>query len=137
MRQFNPLVLCAFLLMFVLGACNNSNAPLAIESVTFHRDDGSGGPGEEVKAFKPADRVFHAEIKLNKIEKDLKARLVWTAVDTAGGKNIEVGAADVAVGLANNISGKLELPQDWPVGAYKLDILLNGQPAKSVQFKVE
>ena len=64
-------------------------------------------------------------------------KLVWVAVDTSGGQNIDIAESEFTALAANIINGEVELPDDWPVGAYRLDIYLNDEVAKSVEFVVE
>jgi hypothetical protein len=132
-------LLCLFCLLVIWGAVacgGGSSEPLAVQTVTLHRDDGAGKPGDKVDSFTPKDHIFHAKIQLNRIESGLKAKLVWIAVDTTEGKNVEVAQTEFSSLAVNQIDGKVELPNDWPAGKYRLDIYLNDKVAKSVEFSV-
>jgi ABC-type glycerol-3-phosphate transport system substrate-binding protein len=117
----------------VLAACSGASSPLAVQKVTFSTTEG----GEAVTSFKPSDRIFYAAIELNRIDTGLKAKIVWTAVETSQGANVEVAQKEFSSLLANNIKAQVELPNDWPTGKYKLDIYLNGTLAKSAEFSVQ
>jgi hypothetical protein len=128
-----------FLLLVTLAAltaCSGSSEPVKIDSVTLARDDGNGNAGEAVTSFKPTDHIFHATVKLNRIETGLKVKLSWIAVDAGGTKDTEIDHAEFTSLAANVINGKIELPNDWPTGKYRLDIYLNDKLAQSVDFTV-
>jgi hypothetical protein len=76
-------------------------------------------------------------VELNRIETGLKVKLVWIAVDAGGEKNFEIDHAEFTSLAVNIVNGQIELPNDWPVGKYRLDIYLNDALAKSVDFAVE
>lgn len=133
MRFFRPVVL-GIIVCFLLSACSGGGSgPLAVQKVTLSRTEG----GEAVTSFSPTDRIFYAAIELNRIETGLTAKTVWTAVDTAGGQNVEIAQKEFSSLAANIIKAEVELPRDWPAGKYKLDISLNGTIAKTVEFTVQ
>ncbi|MCU0506757.1 MAG: hypothetical protein MUE82_13540 [Chloroflexi bacterium] len=115
-----------------LSACGDSG-PLAVKNVTLSTTEG----GAATTTFSPSDHVIHAAIELNRIEPGLTARTVWTAVDTEAGQGIEVASNEFSSLAANTIQAKLELPNDWPTGTYKLDVYLNGSLATSVDYSVQ
>ena len=135
-RRFILLALAAGL-MLGAAACGGSTGPVAVQSVRLARDDGNGEPGNTVTAFAPSDHVFHAVVELNRIEAGLKVKLSWLAVDAGGEKNFEIDSTEFTSLAANVVNGRIELPQDWPVGKYRLDIYLNDALAKSVEFPVQ
>lgn len=104
--------------------------------MTLARDDGSGNAGETVTSFKPSDHTFHAHVELNRIETGLKVKLAWVAVDTSEGKNVAIADKEFTALAANVVDGQLSLPNDWPVGKYRLDVYLNDTLAQSVDFTV-
>jgi hypothetical protein len=115
-----------------LSACGDSG-PLAVKNVALSTTEG----GAATTTFSPSDHVIHAAIELNRIEPGLTARTVWTAVDTEAGQGIEVASNEFSSLAANTIQAKLELPNDWPTGTYKLDVYLNGSLATSVDYSVQ
>lgn len=131
------LFLALIALVSLLASACGSSEPVAIESVTLSRDDGSGSPGETVTAFSPSDRVFHATIQLNRIETGLKVKLAWIAVDAGGAQNELIDESEFTGLAVNTINGQIELPQDWPTGKYRLDIFLNDELKRSVDFTVD
>ena len=114
-----------------------SSGPVAVQNVRLARDNGSGEAGETVTGFSPSDHVFHAVVELNRIETGLKVKLAWVAVDAGGEQGFEIDSTEFTSLAANVVNGRIELPNDWPVGSYRLDIYLNDTLAKSVEFTVE
>jgi|GEM_PF-4844618 len=107
--------------------------PLVVESVVISTTEGGAG----AKAFPAAEHKLFVKAQLNRMQTGLTGKLVWTAVDTSAGKNIEVYSVDLNSGVANVINGNISLPKDWPTGSYKLDIYLMGALAKTETFTIE
>ncbi|HEV8635389.1 MAG TPA: hypothetical protein VG370_14275 [Chloroflexota bacterium] len=130
-------VAVALVLVAALAACGGSPAgPLAVESVAFMRDDG-GKPGATVTSFKPSDHILHAQAKLNQTTTNFNGKIAWVAVDTEAGAGIPITETNVSGLAANTISSKLELPQDWPVGKYRVDFYQGDTLLKSGEFTVQ
>ena len=104
-----------------------------MQKVTLSTSEG----GSAVTAFKPTDHIFYAAIELNRVDAGLTAKTVWTAVDTTDGQNVEIAQKEFSSLAANLIKAQVELPRDWPLGKYKLDVSLNGTLAKTVEFTVQ
>ncbi|MCU0753772.1 MAG: hypothetical protein MUE46_01450 [Xanthomonadales bacterium] len=47
--------------------------------------------------------------------------------ETAAGSDWEVAKADFGALVADQITTHVVLPQDWPIGRYRLDLLMGGQ----------
>jgi hypothetical protein len=119
-----------------LASCGKSG-PTTVESITIMRDDGSGKAGETVESLKPSDKIFHAAVKLDKGD-DAKVKADLIAVDTPAGQNIPVLSKDYDLGgISNTVDLTFSMENDWPAGTYKIDVSLNGKPAKSREFKIE
>jgi hypothetical protein len=132
-------VAVALVLVAVLAACGGggSAGPLAVESVAFMRDDGSGKPGATVTSFKPSDRILHAKAQLNQMATGFNGKIVWIAVDTEAGANIPIAEVPLAGLAANVLNSQLELPSDWPVGKYRVDFYSGDTVLKSGEFTVQ
>jgi hypothetical protein len=131
MQRRSIMIVLAMIVSIVLSACGGAG-PLAVQSVTLSKTEG----GAAVTAFSSTDRTFYATIELNRIETGLTAKVIWLAVDTTAGQNIEVAQKEFTSLLVNVINANIEMPRDWPIGKYKLDIYLNGSLAKTVEFPV-
>lgn len=129
---FRPAVMGILVCVF-FSACSSGGDPLSVQKVTLSRSEG----GEALTSFSPTDRTLYAAIELSRIETGLTAKTVWTAVDTAGGQNVEIASKEFSSLAINTIKAQVELPRDWPTGKYKLDIYLSGTIAKTVEFTVQ
>jgi hypothetical protein len=132
MRCLPPVVVAILAAALALSACGGGG-PLAVQSVALSTTEG----GTATTTFSPSDYVIHAAIELNRIESGLTAKVVWTAVDTSAGQDIEVAQKEFTGVVANQIKAQVELPNEWPTGTYKLDVYLNGSLAKTVDFTVQ
>jgi hypothetical protein len=132
MRRLAFLVIAVIVTSMTLSACGGGG-PLAVQSVTLSNTSG----GTSTTTFSPTDHIIYAAVQLNRIETGLTAMVVWTAVDTSAGQNVEVARKEFTGLAVNVIQAQVELPQDWPTGKYKLDIYLNSSLSKTVEFTVQ
>ena len=110
---------------------------IGVASIALMRDDGSGEPGDVVQSFTPADRKMHFEVKTTGLlSPGSKVKWVFTAVDTTEGKNLQITTVETDVLVANDLTATLTLDRDWPVGTYKADVTINGEPLTIVNFTV-
>ena len=151
--KHHPAWLAAGLLVFVVLACNlsknsnsnsnsNSSGDLgsgqAIKDVHMAKDDGNGAPGDETDSFAPGDRTIHCVATLNNAKSGTKMKFSWWIVDADGTKNKAIKDIDYTTGAIENvIHGHLTLPQDWPVGKYKVQIFVNGDLDRTVLYSVK
>ena len=62
----------------------------------------------------------------------------WWIVDADGTQNKKIKDIDYSTKtLENVIHGHLTLPQDWPKGKYKVQVYVNGDLDKTVNYTVE
>jgi len=153
----HPAWLAAGLLLFVVLACNvgknansnsnsNSNSNrevvdmgsgIAIKEIHMAKDDG-GKPGDRADSFEPGDRTIHSVATLKEAKSGTKMRFSWWIVDADGTQNKKIKDIDYTTGtLENIINGHLTLPQDWPKGQYKVQVYVNGDLDKTVNYTVE
>ena len=154
----NPVWLAAGLLLFVVLACNlgkksanvstnrntppespssNANPTGAIKELHMAKDDGKGDPGDETTVFGPGDRTIHCVVKLAEAKSGTKMKFSWFIVDAEGAKNEKIRDIDYTTrALDSIVHGHLTLPQDWPSGKYRVDVFVNGNLEKSVQYSV-
>lgn len=158
--KHHPAWLAVGLLVFVVLACNlgkntntnsNSNANsnsnsstdpdlgsgTAIKEIHMAKDDGNGAPGTETDSFAPGDRTVHCVATLRESKSGTAMRFSWWIVDADGSKNQKVKDIDYKTrALENIVHGHLTLPQDWPVGKYKVQIYVNGDLDKTAFYSV-
>lgn len=101
------------------------------------RDDGSGRAGQRVSGFRPKDNPLHCVVSLNKPRAGVRVRFVWTAVD-AGGERERVLADAEYVTRAGEARayGAASLPREWPRGRYRVQVMLNGRVARTLDFNI-
>ena len=99
---------------------------------------------EPVKSFKPDD-TFAVLVFLSEPKAGTKVKAVWTIVDAGGmeDKQLQVKKVELTpetiegVKEANRINFSLTHDDPYPAGDYKVDIYLNGELAKTVEFKIK
>ena len=110
----------------------------AIEKLHMAKDDGKGDPGDETNAFSPGDRTIHCVAKLANAKAGTTMKFSWFIVDAGGSKNEKVKDIDYTTGaLENIVHGHLTLPQDWPIGKYRVEVFVNGNLEKTAQYSVK
>ncbi len=142
------LFLSALLLAGLMTACSQATpetpeaaalrvAPIGISAIAFYRDNGKGEPGEEVEEFKSSERIFHVKARLNRPEVGgITVKVVLVAVDTSAGKDVIIEEVVFKGLLTNQATSKLELPRDWPVGRYRVDVYLNDRLVSNEEFHI-
>ena len=110
---------------------------VGIESVELMVDDG-GEPGDVVESFAPGDRVQHFKVHLDEMKVGQHEWLVeFWADETDAGNGIKVTDFKTDGLLANTIDAKIELPRDWPIGSYRLDVSMDGEKIGSHGYTVQ
>jgi hypothetical protein len=121
---------------------DESDNEVTIEKTVLAKETKEGY--DPVKSFKPDDNfavlVFLSEPKIG-----TKAKAVWTIVDAGGHqdekileKKIELTEKAVkGVEEANRINFVLSHDKPYPAGDYKVDIYLNDELEKSIEFKIK
>ena len=110
----------------------------AIDDLHMAKDDGKGDPGEETNAFSPGDRTIHCVAKLADGKAGTKMKFSWFIVDAGGSTNEKIKDIDYTTrGLENIVHGHLTLPQDWPIGKYRVEVFVNGNLEKTARYSVK
>jgi hypothetical protein len=119
-----------------------SESEVTIEKTVLAREQDDNF--EPVKSFKPDDN-FAVLVFLSEPKVGTKLKAVWTIVDAGEmqdkkllEKKIEL-TADAIKGVkeANRINFSLTHDNPYPAGDYKVEIYLNGELAKTVEFKIK
>lgn len=108
---------------------------LYVESIKLFRDS-NGDPGEEVTGFAPSDQAFHAVAYVNKMNTGLKAKGELFAVETEGGSQ-SVASVEEEFGINNQVDFTFTLPRDWPKGKYRVDVTVENNEPKSIEFMIQ
>jgi hypothetical protein len=159
--KHHPAWLAAGLLIFVVLACNlgrrtanvnvnlNTNSqPVAetedmgpgnhIQDIHMARDNGRGAPGDETASFAPEDRMIHCVVKLKEAKRGTEMKFSWWIVDADGSKDQKIKDIDYTTRtLENIVHGHLSLPQDWPSGKYKVQVFVNGDLDRTINYSIQ
>jgi hypothetical protein len=154
--------LAAGLLLFAVIACNltknsnsnnnsknsntnkNTNAPtvnrpanaeIYVTSLTVGKEDNGKAT---TTIFAPEDHTVYANVTLNKPKSGTQVRFVWIAADVAGATNEELKPLDYTTrAFEKFVYGHLTWPKDWLKGKYRVDVYINGNLDKTVDYRVE
>lgn len=161
--KHHPAWLAAGLLIFVVLACNlgkragdnsnvnsNSNRESSAEAedsgsgtfikeIHMAKDNGRGAPAaDETSSFSPDDHTVHCVVKLKEAKSGTSMRFSWWIVDADGAQNQKIKDVDYTTRtLENIVHGHLTLPQDWPQGKYKVQVYVNGDLDRTVNYTVD
>ena len=114
-----------------------ANAEVYVNEINMAKDN-DGDPGVSADEFSPGDRTIHCVIMLNKAKGGTKIKFDWHAVDVAELGNSEIRSIDYTTRpFENKIHAHLTLQRDWPKGSYRVDVYINGNLDKQVNFMVE
>jgi|ERR1700730_2314270 len=121
-----------------------SDGEVTIEKTVLARNVEAEHKFEPVKSFTPDDE-FAVLVFLSEAKAGTKAKAVWTIVDAGGHedekileKKVELTAEGIkGVEEANRINFTLSHDKPFPTGDYKVDIYLNGELAKTIEFKIK
>ena len=114
-----------------------ANADVFVEKIYMAKDD-DGKPGDETDSFAAGDRTIHCVIELNKAKKGTKVRFIWKAVDVQGSRNEEIKTIDYTTNsFENKVRGHLTLPKDWPTGKYRVEVFINDDLDKTIDYTID
>lgn len=121
---------------------DESESEVTIEKTVLARKTEDGF--DPVKSFKPDD-TFAVLVLLSEPKIGTKLKAVWTIVDAGDmqdkkllERKIELTAEAIeGVKEANRINFSLSHDDPYPAGDYKVDIYLNGELAKTVEFRIK
>lgn len=109
----------------------------AVENILLCRDS-AGVPGPAVDRFRASDNPLHAVIQLSGVETGAKVRAELVAVDAGGEEDYTVAGEDLTVDMGGySATFTIGLPRPWPPGNYRIDVYLNGRPARALEFEIE
>ena len=102
------------------------------------KDNGRGAPADETSTFEAGDRTVHCVVKLKQAKGGTQMKFSWWIVDAEGSKNQKIKDIDYSTKpLENIVHGHLTLPQDWPIGKYKVQVYVNGDLDRTVEYAIE
>lgn len=112
-------------------------AKVEITRVYMARDNG-GEVGEEVESFSSSDRTQHCVVELNNGQAGTTIKFNWIAVDAGTLKDQPIKELEYTTkGQETKVHADLKLQQDWPEGDWKVEVYLNGQFVRSVEYQIK
>jgi hypothetical protein len=108
-----------------------------ITDVELARDDGTGRAGQRVTGFRAKDNPLHCIASLNKPRAGVRVRFVWVAVDAGGERERVIADAEYVTRPGEaRADGAASLPREWPKGRYRVQVVLNGRLARTLDFQI-
>ena len=98
----------------------------------------SKDPVNPTLVFQPSS-VFHAVVAIENAPAQTTFTAKWYVVDvgSASAPNTLVDSVDLTTDGTRNLDFDLKPATKWPVGTYRVDILVNGTLDQSVEFSVQ
>ncbi len=113
------------------------NEGVTIKSIVLKRDNGNNEAGDTVDQFLATDRTQYFEAETSRLlDAGTKVKWSFTAVKTTSGNDILIKDVTTDVLVANQLSAHISLPNDWPVGSYKVDVYFNDNLIKTLNYEV-
>lgn len=126
--SFRPLLLCVVL---ALAGCS-PGVPLQVKTLQLGRSlNPDNSVGTHTTRFKPDDTIYVALLSEEPGEGTVTVRWMF------GGQVVSEAKKDVSYMRPAATEFHLQNSGGFPSGEYRVDILVNGQPAGSREFRVE
>lgn len=126
--SFRPLLLCVVL---TLAGCS-PGVPLQVKTLQLGRSlNPDNSVGTHTTRFKPDDTIYVALLSEEPGEGTVTVRWMF------GGQVVSEAKKDVSYMRPAATEFHLQNSGGFPSGEYRVDILVNGQPAGSREFRVE
>lgn len=140
MKIFLAVFLCLFFgfNVFSQDESNENKEEIGVEEISLARDDGSGEAGETTNVFMTTDVPIHCFVQLVST-KSVVVKMNFVAVKAEGLKS-ETKIVTVVYktnGKGNQVNFNASPATIWSAGAYRVDILIDGKFAKSLEFEIK
>ncbi len=127
------IMLVLSVLALAMLACEFSASTANIQNARMAFDEEGTQP---TTTFGPGD-VFYCNVDLQNAPDDTVIKAVWTAVDVEGEEpNTLIDESELTTG-SGMVNFQLTNSNAWPVGKYKVDLYLNDELKKTVEFQVQ
>ena len=128
-----PILLALTVLFLSALACEFSASTAKISDAWMSTDEDGA---ERVTAF-AQDAVFYAQVDLKNAPDDTALKAVWTAVEAQDTEpNFLINETEFVNG-SGQVHFTLSNDNLWPTGKYKVEIYMNDQLAKTIEFEVQ
>jgi len=111
-----------------------SGAETGVSAISLARDDGYGKPGEPSTSFTSTDVPIYCLIELKSTKAvTVKMNFVAASADNKTIVTVSYKTSGKQNGITFTASPNREV---WAAGKYRVDILLDGKTAKSLEFEI-
>lgn len=119
--------------MLSMFACGFSASTANIKEAQLAKDPQANQP---TTVFSPND-IFYCVVELANAPDDTTVKAAWTAVQAEGADpNTFIDESELTSG-SGNLQFNLSNTNPWPRGTYKVDLYLNGELDRTLEFAVE
>lgn len=121
------------MVMLSMFACSFSASTANIKEATMAKD----ADGNEPATVFGQDNVFYCVVELANAPDDTTVKAAWTAIDVAGAEpNTFIDETELTTG-SGSLHFDLTNTGPWPIGTYKVDLYLNGELDRTLEFSVQ
>lgn len=133
MRKHNFILVAALATLLLASlACGFSVSTANIKDAYMARD----GDGNEKTTTFAQDEKFYCIVELANAPDDTVVKAVWYAVEAEGTEpNLKIDEASLTTG-DGTLTFDLTNDMLWPLGKYKVELYINDELAKTVEFEV-
>ncbi len=140
MKVFLTLSLCLFFGFSVFAQSDKveNKEEITVEEISLARDDGKGGVGEISDNFLTTNVPIHCFVRLSSV-KAVEVKMNFVAVKA---ENLRPESKVVTVSFKtgdkqDSVNFTASPETVWAAGNYRIDILLDGKLAKSLEFEIK
>ncbi|MFZ0544484.1 MAG: hypothetical protein WAM60_03565 [Candidatus Promineifilaceae bacterium] len=135
MRYSLKVPFLAFCLLILASlACSGSFSTANISDAYLSKDDAGDQP---TIVFAPTDTTVYLQVQLSNAPDDTTVKAVWTAVSVTGEEpNLLIDETTLTGGDGGYVFN-LQNDNLWPAGQYKVDLYLNDELDRTLNFTIE
>jgi hypothetical protein len=135
MRTPKLQIMAAILIVILVTlACGGSVSTANISSAKMFADS----EGTQETTVYAQDQPFYCIVELANAPDDTTLKAVWTAVEAEGTEpNLMIDDAEITAGNEDVFTFDLTNNGLWPIGKYKVDLYLNGELDRTLEFEVQ
>jgi hypothetical protein len=132
--RISPVALLAAMLTLAALACGGSFSTANITEAKLTADS----EGAQPTTVFAQDQVFYCIVTVANAPEDTTLKVVWTAVEVPGEEpNLVLNETEATTGEDEVFTFHLNNDNLWPAGKYKVDIYLNDELDRTLDFEVQ